>query len=63
VANPPYVADGDAHLQQGDLRFEPHSALASGVDGLSDLQQIIGGHRSICMRVAGCCWNMALTRR
>ena len=41
VANPPYVADGDAHLQQGDLRFEPHSALAAGVDGLSDLQRII----------------------
>jgi release factor glutamine methyltransferase len=41
VANPPYVAEGDAHLQQGDLRFEPHSALASGVDGLNDLQQII----------------------
>ncbi len=41
VANPPYVADGDAHLQQGDLRFEPRSALASGVDGLSDLQRII----------------------
>ena len=41
VANPPYVADGDAHLQQGDLRFEPRLALASGVDGLNDLQQII----------------------
>lgn len=41
VANPPYVADGDAHLQQGDLRFEPRSALASGVDGLNDLQRII----------------------
>jgi release factor glutamine methyltransferase len=41
VANPPYVAEGDAHLQQGDLRFEPRSALVSGVDGLSDLQQII----------------------
>lgn len=41
VANPPYVAEGDAHLQQGDLRFEPRSALASGVDGLSDLQRII----------------------
>lgn len=41
VANPPYVAEGDAHLQQGDLRFEPCSALASGVDGLSDLQRII----------------------
>ena len=41
VANPPYVAEGDAHLQQGDLRFEPLSALASGVDGLNDLQRII----------------------
>lgn len=41
VANPPYVADGDAHLQQGDLRFEPRSALAAGADGLRDLQQII----------------------
>lgn len=41
LANPPYVAEGDAHLQQGDLRFEPRSALAAGVDGLSDLQRII----------------------
>ena len=41
VANPPYVADGDAHLQQGDLRFEPRSALAAGADGLSDLRRII----------------------
>lgn len=41
VANPPYVADGDEHLQQGDLRFEPKTALASGSDGLSDLRRII----------------------
>lgn len=41
VANPPYVAEGDAHLQQGDLRFEPHTALAAGADGLNDLQRII----------------------
>lgn len=41
VANPPYVAEGDAHLQQGDLRFEPRSALAAGADGLNDLQRII----------------------
>lgn len=41
VANPPYVAEGDAHLQQGDLRFEPRTALAAGVDGLNDLQRII----------------------
>jgi release factor glutamine methyltransferase len=43
VANPPYVAEGDAHLQQGDLRFEPRSALAAGADGLNDLQRIIAG--------------------
>lgn len=41
VANPPYVAEGDVHLQQGDLRFEPRSALATGADGLNDLQRII----------------------
>lgn len=41
VANPPYVAEGDAHLQQGDLRFEPHAALAAGNDGLRDLRHII----------------------
>lgn len=41
VANPPYIADGDAHLQQGDLRFEPRTALAAGPDGLNDLQRII----------------------
>jgi len=43
VANPPYIADGDAHLAQGDLRYEPRSALASGADGLDDLRRIIGG--------------------
>jgi release factor glutamine methyltransferase len=41
VSNPPYVAAGDPHLQQGDLRFEPLSALAAGSDGLQDIRQII----------------------
>lgn len=40
VSNPPYIAAGDAHLQQGDLRFEPHSALAAGADGLDDIRAI-----------------------
>jgi release factor glutamine methyltransferase len=31
---------GDAHLEQGDLRFEPASALASGADGLDDIRRI-----------------------
>ena len=40
-SNPPYIENLDPHLQQGDLRFEPLSALASGVDGFFDLQYII----------------------
>lgn len=41
VSNPPYVAQGDPHLQQGDLRFEPVAALASGKDGLDDIRIIV----------------------
>jgi len=41
VSNPPYIADGDAHLAQGDLRFEPRNALASGTDGLDDIRRIV----------------------
>ena len=41
VSNPPYIAQGDPHLSQGDLRFEPISALASGQDGLDDIRRII----------------------
>ena len=41
VSNPPYIEQNDIHLSQGDLRFEPISALASGEDGLDDIRQII----------------------
>ncbi len=41
VSNPPYIEASDAHLQQGDLRFEPRSALASGADGLDAIRHII----------------------
>jgi len=41
VSNPPYIEANDAHLKQGDLRFEPLSALASGDDGLQDIRIII----------------------
>lgn len=41
VANPPYIAAHDSHLKQGDLRFEPLSALASGENGLADIDYII----------------------
>ncbi|HCI13912.1 MAG: protein-(glutamine-N5) methyltransferase, release factor-specific [Gallionellales bacterium GWA2_60_142] len=41
VSNPPYIEDTDAHLERGDLRFEPRSALASGADGLDDIRRIV----------------------
>lgn len=41
VSNPPYVAAEDVHLQQGDARFEPQTALASGADGLDDIRAIV----------------------
>lgn len=41
VSNPPYICDNDPHLQQGDVRFEPMSALASGADGLDDIRLLI----------------------
>jgi len=41
VANPPYIADDDPHLAQGDLRFEPASALVSAESGLADLRHIV----------------------
>lgn len=43
VANPPYVAERDPHLVEGDLRFEPRTALASGPDGLDAIREIIAG--------------------
>ncbi len=41
VSNPPYIAAIDPHLSQGDLRFEPRRALASGTDGMDALRLII----------------------
>ncbi|SDR70730.1 [protein release factor]-glutamine N5-methyltransferase [Halopseudomonas litoralis] len=43
VSNPPYIAADDPHLAQGDVRFEPASALVSGADGLDDIRHIIAG--------------------
>lgn len=43
VSNPPYVGAGDPHLREGDLRFEPASALVSGTDGLDDIRRIAAG--------------------
>jgi len=41
VGNPPYIAADDPHLAQGDVRFEPASALVAGPDGLDDIRQIV----------------------
>jgi len=43
VSNPPYVAEDDPHLGEGDLRFEPRAALSAGTDGLTALDLIIAG--------------------
>jgi len=41
VSNPPYIAEGDSHLDSGDLRFEPRSALVAGPDGLACISTIV----------------------
>jgi release factor glutamine methyltransferase len=41
ISNPPYVAEADPHLQQGDLRYEPKIALAAGNNGLSCIRHIV----------------------
>ena len=41
VSNPPYVANGDPHLNAGDLRFEPRRALTGGPDGLAAIRKIV----------------------
>ena len=43
LSNPPYIPHQDPHLSQGDLRFEPISALTDRADGLSCLEVIIKG--------------------
>ena len=43
VSNPPYIVPGDAHLTEGDLRFEPEIALADAIDGLESYRQLALG--------------------
>jgi release factor glutamine methyltransferase len=40
ISNPPYIASHDPHLTQGDLRYEPRSALVSHENGLKDIRLI-----------------------
>jgi release factor glutamine methyltransferase len=53
ISNPPYIAEDDIHLQQGDVRFEPQTALSAPKQGLADIRIIaeagrhyleLGGH-------------------
>jgi len=56
VSNPPYVASGDAHLQQNGLPFEPPLALTDGVvggDGLACIQAIIDGAQNYLLPNGG----------
>lgn len=43
ASNPPYIASGDRHLSEGDLRYEPVGALTDHADGLSALRIIVAG--------------------
>lgn len=46
VSNPPYIDPDDEHLEQGDVRFEPRSALVADHQGMADLEQIIDQSRA-----------------
>ncbi len=55
----PYIDAADPHLAEGDVRFEPLTALVAGDRGLADLAHIIREDGSICSPAVGCCWSMA----
>ena len=52
ISNPPYIESNDPHLSQGDVRFEPMSALISGTDGLDDIRNIIK-QAQYCLKSSG----------
>ncbi|MFM5137633.1 peptide chain release factor N(5)-glutamine methyltransferase [Aeromonas mytilicola] len=43
VSNPPYIDGADPHLEEGDVRFEPRSALVADEQGLADIRLIVAG--------------------
>ncbi|MCL7929811.1 peptide chain release factor N(5)-glutamine methyltransferase [Halomonas llamarensis] len=55
VSNPPYIAADDPHLKQGDVRFEPRSALVAESEGMADLLHVVTYARSF-LAVSG--WLM-----
>lgn len=52
LSNPPYVAETDCHLREGDARFEPRTALAAGPEGMDELRRLIACARD-CLRRDG----------
>jgi len=52
VSNPPYIDKDDSHLSQGDVRFEPHSALVAKNSGLADIEHIIS-HSQLHLNIGG----------
>jgi len=50
VANPPYIAVGDPHLSEGDVRFEPCAALVAGADGLDAIRAIVAAAPAYLVR-------------
>jgi release factor glutamine methyltransferase len=47
VSNPPYIQENDPHLSQGDVRFEPRSALTARNNGLADIETIVQQARQV----------------
>jgi len=47
ISNPPYIATDDPHLKNGDIRFEPEIALASGPEGLEHLRALVESARHV----------------
>ena len=56
VSNPPYIASGDPHLSEGDLRFEPRGALTDEADGLSAIRAIVAGAPARFAAPGGVLW-------
>lgn len=52
VSNPPYLAEDDPHLRQGDLPREPVSALVAGADGLDAIRGLLR-QAILCLRPGG----------
>ncbi|GAM56001.1 protein-N(5)-glutamine methyltransferase prmC [Vibrio ishigakensis] len=62
VSNPPYIDETDPHLSQGDVRFEPDSALVADENGLADLAISPIKRENIYNQRLGFLWSMAMTK-